>query len=162
MPTTKLDLKSLGATFYVASVTIPGLPDTPIADNEYNSEVQQVNFLNAQAATNFQGQCSAWLNAATNARTAGQPLPPKPISPASTVVLRQDVAGGSYIMQMPGDVFGVCPDLPPATAPAPGVPSGGIATGDPTANTTDLADIKTTVHSILDMLTKAFNTVPPA
>ena len=149
MTNTELDVKSLpGANFFVASAL-----GANIADNEYMAETATIRQQNTAGKNKFDYSVKQWVNDATNARNAKQPLPPKPISPASTLVVRQDVDSGSWIAQTPGPVFGVCPDLPAEEAYVQGTPFSSLPVGVLTIEQ-KLDDLRITVHGIADALAK--------
>jgi hypothetical protein len=142
MIVTTVDVKTLPGARSVAKSVF----GTPLAMNEYTAEEQEVDKLNATGKSDFDYACKLWLN---------NPTGPKPISPPSRVVYYRDYGPDesvAWIAEADGDVYGVCPD-PPAPTPTP-APVNKIATGDPTANTSDLTDIKTRVVHIEDMLVK--------
>jgi hypothetical protein len=81
--------------------------------------------VNAALKSAFDFACRTWAHDAELARAASQPLPSKPVSPPSQVVVREDMPynGGTWIAVIDGPGFGVCPDLP---VPATVLPGGGI------------------------------------
>ena len=91
----------------------PSFPD--IANSTFAAETLTLETANTQEKGHFEYLCRQWLSDAAIARENKTALPPKPISPASKVVLRQDLPnnGGTWIVQTDGPIFGVCPDLPP-------------------------------------------------
>ncbi len=139
--------------FVAESGLFPGIPDREIANEQV-----QVNGLNATESGLFQRACNQWLSDATLARNAKQPLPTKPISPASWVVVTadgmQNGATGKYIARSQvGPVYGVCPDLPPIGSGS----SGTIVTGPVQIVTQDqkLDSIMAALTDLSDRLKKA-------
>lgn len=128
-----------GAKFIGVYVMFPEM-----ANQAYVSEKQSLDALNVQAKSSFEYQCRQWMAQAEVARATKVPLPPKPISPKSRIVVRQEVGApnaGTWMAQTDGPDFGVCPDLPPVVVPAPsGTIGGDPATrkADPSAQLADL------------------------
>lgn len=141
--------------FVAANTLFPGIPD-----REVIAEQNSVNILNASEGGKFQYACSQWLSDAGLARNNNQPLPVKPVSPPSWVVINQDgvnEAGtsGKYIArQQIGPVYGVCPDLPMLTHTNPS--TGTIASGpvQPVTQDQKLDAIMATVLNIETLLKK--------
>ena len=125
-----------GVNFIPASGLFPN-----IVNNEIAAEQRALDNLNASGLSAFNYSCTQWLSSATLARNANEPLPTKPQSPVSWVLLTQQGVQngqpGTFILQsQTGPVYGVCPDLPPLAGTPSGV-SGIVPTGTPTQPTQD-------------------------
>lgn len=112
------------AEFHPFNGTFPNMVTLIVAGQQHILDALNVTGNNA-----FHEECAKWLSAATLARNAGSPLPPKPLSPASWVLLVQDGTkdsqSGKWIAQaQAGPIYGVCPDLPAAIPSNPSTGSG--------------------------------------